>query len=70
MQGSGASDLASKEVGISDTPLKPKEELDKSFQMDMKVRCPCGNSLLTESMIRVSAPCCNLNSCAFLPWSV
>lgn len=70
MQGSGASDLASKEVGISDTTLKPKEEVDKSFQMDMKVRCPCGNSLLTESMIRCEDPRCQTwqhISCVIIP---
>ncbi|KAF2300519.1 hypothetical protein GH714_013914 [Hevea brasiliensis] len=29
-----------------------KGEMDESFQLDTKVRCPCGSSLLTESMIK------------------
>ena len=50
----GAMDLASKgQNGVDINNVKPKEEVDDSFQVDMKVRCPCGSSLPTESMIQV-----------------
>ena len=51
---SGASDLASKAQVSSDTSnLKVKGEPEASFQPEMKVRCVCGSSLETESMIQV-----------------
>lgn len=54
MQVHGATDLASKfQNGSDSSNLKPKEEIEDSFQLDMKVRCPCGSSLLTDSMIKV-----------------
>ena len=54
MQIPGATDLASISQSSSDiNPVKPKEEVKDSYQLDMKVRCPCGSSLLTESMIQV-----------------
>lgn len=54
MQVSGATDLASKGPSVSDTSnVKPKEEFDDPFQSDSKTRCPCGSSLLTDSMIKV-----------------
>ncbi|OVA18127.1 zinc finger protein [Macleaya cordata] len=53
MQISGATELASKGQSDSDVDNgKPKEEVDNSVQLDMKVRCPCGTSLPTESMIQ------------------
>ncbi|KAH9606372.1 hypothetical protein KSS87_017277 [Heliosperma pusillum] len=74
LQGCGATDLASKAQGTSDTShtttLKPKEEVDDTFNLDMKVRCPCGNSLLTESMIRCEDPRCQVwqhISCVIIP---
>lgn len=71
MQGSGATDLASKGPGTSDSgTLKPKTEVDDSFQLDMKVRCPCGNTLLTESMIRCEDSRCQIwqhISCVIIP---
>ena len=57
MQNSGATDLASKGRGgvldgtISATKLK--EEIEDVHPME-KVRCPCGNSLQADSMIKVS----------------
>lgn len=64
MQVHGATDLASKfQNGSDSSNLKPKEEIDDSFQLDMKVRCPCGSSLLTESMIKVIS-----SSCIGLQW--
>lgn len=51
---SGASDLASKAQVSSDTSnLKVKGEPEASFRPEMKVRCVCGSSLETESMIQV-----------------
>lgn len=65
MQGSGATDLASKAQCTSDSAtatitLKPKEEVDDSLHVDTKVRCPCGSSLLTESMIQCEEPRCQV----------
>lgn len=54
MQVSGASDLASKGQVSSDTNnLKVKGEPEDPFQPEMKVRCVCGSSLETDSMIQV-----------------
>lgn len=55
MQISGATtDLASKGQCISDcSNVKVKGEIDDPFHSDMKVRCLCGSSLETESMIKV-----------------
>lgn len=54
MQASGASDSPSKGQVSSDiSNVKAKEELEDSFQPDVKVRCICGSSLETESMIQV-----------------
>lgn len=55
MQVSGAPDLASKGQGVSDSSnVKVKGEVDEHFQSDTKVRCLCGNSLESESMIKVN----------------
>lgn len=67
MQGSGATELATKVQCTPDTAivagtLKPKEEVDDSVPMDMKIRCPCGSSLFTESMIKVCSSCFIVNS--------
>ncbi|KAL7199404.1 hypothetical protein ACSBR2_021643 [Camellia fascicularis] len=53
IQASGATDLASKGPGLSDSSnvVRLKEEIEDSYQMD-KIRCPCGNSLQTDSMIK------------------
>lgn len=54
MQVSGATDLASKGQGVSDSStVQVKGETDDSLQLDTKVRCLCGNALQTESMIKV-----------------
>ncbi|KAF8403052.1 hypothetical protein HHK36_011146 [Tetracentron sinense] len=61
MQVPGATDLATKGPSCSDiNPVKLKEEEDDSFQVEMKVRCPCGSSLHTESMIQCDDPRCNV----------
>ncbi|KAM7522316.1 hypothetical protein LguiA_012218 [Lonicera macranthoides] len=61
MQGSGAAnDLASKGQCVSDSSnVKLKEEIEDSYQMD-KTRCPCGNSLQTDSMIKCEDSRCNV----------
>ncbi|KAG8371354.1 hypothetical protein BUALT_Bualt13G0079000 [Buddleja alternifolia] len=52
--------LASKSQGISDsTNIKLKEEIVDSYQTD-KIRCLCGSTLPTESMIRCEDPRCNV----------
>ena len=33
--------------------VNPKKKSDDSAQLDVKVRCPCGNSMATGSMIKV-----------------
>ena len=54
MQVSGATELASKGQGVSDSGnVKIKGEINVPFQSDMKVRCPCGTSLETENIIKV-----------------
>lgn len=51
---SGATDLASKGQGVSNcSNSKLSGEMDEPFHSDTKVRCPCGTSLETESMIKV-----------------
>ncbi|KAE8727651.1 E3 SUMO-protein ligase SIZ1 [Hibiscus syriacus] len=53
MQVSGATELASKGQGVSDSSnVKIKGEANDSFQTDIKVRCPCGSSLETDNIIR------------------
>lgn len=53
MQISGVADVASKSQGFSDsTNVKSKEEIVDSYRMD-KIRCICGSSLPTDSMIKV-----------------
>lgn len=54
MQIPGATDLASKgHTDLDTNNMKLKEEVEDSFQLDMKVRCLCGSSLPNESMIQV-----------------
>ncbi|KAL5711385.1 SUMO ligase siz1 [Ranunculus cassubicifolius] len=71
MQSPGATDLAS--AGHSGSDInngKLKEEVVDSFQMDMKVRCPCGNSLPTESMVQCEDHRCRVwqhISCVMIP---
>ncbi|KAL1197280.1 E3 SUMO-protein ligase SIZ1 [Cardamine amara subsp. amara] len=61
MQSSGASDLASKGQVSSDiSNVKVQGELEDSFQPDIKVRCICGSSLATESMIQCEDPRCHV----------
>ncbi|XP_038694829.1 E3 SUMO-protein ligase SIZ1-like isoform X1 [Tripterygium wilfordii] len=61
MQVSGATDLASKSQGASDSSnVKVKGEVDDPYQSDTKVRCPCGSSLETESMIKCEDPRCHV----------
>lgn len=54
MQDSGATDLASKGRGVSDSSIsmKLKEEIEDTHQVE-KVRCPCGSSLKADSTIKV-----------------
>lgn len=55
MQSSGESDLVSKGQVSSDiSNVKFKGELEDRTQPDIKVRCICGSSLETKSMIQVS----------------
>ncbi|XP_042397995.1 E3 SUMO-protein ligase SIZ1-like [Zingiber officinale] len=58
MQIPGTTDLASRKLSGSEfSHAKPKEEFD-SYKPEIKVRCPCGKSLITESMIQ-----CEDNRC-------
>ncbi|XP_057479903.1 E3 SUMO-protein ligase SIZ1-like isoform X2 [Actinidia eriantha] len=60
MQVSGATELASKGQGASDSSnVRPKEEIEDSFQVD-KIRCLCGSSLQTDSMIKCEDPSCHV----------
>lgn len=40
--------------------LKPEEEVETSIYSDMKICCPCGSSLPTESMIQCVDPTCRV----------
>ncbi|KAI4322237.1 hypothetical protein L6164_021948 [Bauhinia variegata] len=61
MQISGATDLASKGQGASDSSnVKIKGEIDDSFQSDMKIRCLCGSSLETEPLIKCEDTRCHV----------
>nr|KYP49126.1 E3 SUMO-protein ligase SIZ1 [Cajanus cajan] len=62
MQISGATDLASKGQGASDSSsvkvkgefdVKVKGEFDDSFQPDAKIRCLCGSRLEIEDLVKV-----------------
>ncbi|XP_038894174.1 E3 SUMO-protein ligase SIZ1 isoform X1 [Benincasa hispida] len=68
---SGATDLASKGQGVSDSSnVQVKGETDDSLQLDTKVRCLCGNGLQTESMIKCEDPRCQVwqhISCVIVP---
>lgn len=53
MQVSGSAELASKSEAVSDNSnVKHKEEIEDSYQME-KIRCLCGSTLPTDSMIKV-----------------
>ncbi|KAI4385501.1 hypothetical protein MLD38_003520 [Melastoma candidum] len=61
MQVTGATDLASIGPGSSDcSNVKVKGEYDDPFHSETKVRCPCGTTLETDSMIRCEDPRCNV----------
>ncbi|GER51093.1 DNA-binding protein with MIZ/SP-RING zinc finger, partial [Striga asiatica] len=60
MQFSGAADLASITQAISDSAsAKHKEEAEDSYPME-KIRCVCGSTLATDSMIKCEDPRCNI----------
>ncbi|KAJ1381705.1 Zinc finger, PHD-type [Sesbania bispinosa] len=73
MQISGATDLASKGQGASDSSnVKVKGEIDDSFQSDpkIKIRCLCGSSLETEDLVKCDDPRCQMwqhISCVIIP---
>ncbi|XP_022752449.1 E3 SUMO-protein ligase SIZ1-like [Durio zibethinus] len=61
MQVSGATELASKGQGVSDSSnVKIKGEIDDSFQSDIKVCCPCGSPLETENIVKCEDPRCQV----------
>ncbi|KAL8140473.1 hypothetical protein V2J09_006494 [Rumex salicifolius] len=68
MQMAGATDLASSPQNI--TPAKSVEDFDDSPSTEMKIRCLCGSSLPTESMIQCEDPKCQIwqhFSCVIIP---
>ncbi|CAA6654791.1 unnamed protein product [Spirodela intermedia] len=70
MQVPGSTDSASRSQSGSDLNyVKPKEELDDS-KLDIKIRCLCGSSLASESMIKCEDPRCHVwqhISCVIIP---
>ncbi|KAK4408924.1 E3 SUMO-protein ligase SIZ1, partial [Sesamum angolense] len=70
MQVSGAADLASKSQAVSDSAnIKCKEEAEDCYQME-KIRCICGSTLPTDSMIKCEDPRCNVwqhMACVLIP---
>ncbi|KAJ0979333.1 hypothetical protein J5N97_014807 [Dioscorea zingiberensis] len=70
MQSPGATDLATRSNSGSDFDVKPNVEMDDSHQVEMKVRCPCGDSLITETMIQCEDPQCHVwqhTGCVIIP---
>ncbi|GAB4850791.1 SUMO ligase siz1, variant 2 [Ancistrocladus abbreviatus] len=71
MQVPATPDLATKAPVASDSgTLKPKEEFDDTYQVEMKIRCLCGSSLSTETMIKCEDPSCQVwqhISCVIIP---
>ncbi|KAJ8476750.1 hypothetical protein OPV22_020477 [Ensete ventricosum] len=59
MQIPGAADLASKSYSCTEfNHMKPKEV--DSYKSEMKIRCPCGKSSNSESMIQCEDPRCQV----------
>ncbi|GAB4836488.1 hypothetical protein Ancab_001399 [Ancistrocladus abbreviatus] len=57
----GVSDLAVKKQSSSDTSKgQLKEDTEGSFHRDVKIRCPCGGTLMTESLIQCEDPDCKV----------
>ncbi|XP_026433698.1 E3 SUMO-protein ligase SIZ1-like [Papaver somniferum] len=71
MQASRATDLASKgQSDLSFDAAKFKDQVVDSRKIDIKVQCPCGSSLQTESMIQCEDPRCQVwqhIGCVILP---
>ncbi|KAJ8751353.1 hypothetical protein K2173_016547 [Erythroxylum novogranatense] len=71
MQVSGATDLASKEQNVVDgSSIKIKGEIEVPFSSDLKVCCPCGSPLETDSMIKCEDPRCQVRQhvdCVIIP---
>ncbi|KAG0498917.1 hypothetical protein HPP92_003608 [Vanilla planifolia] len=71
IQGSGATLLASRSMISSDFNfVKPKAEVGDACQLALKVRCPCGSSLVTDSMIKCEDGKCQVwqhLGCVMLP---
>ncbi|KAB2050370.1 hypothetical protein ES319_A13G241400v1 [Gossypium barbadense] len=71
MQVSGATELASKGQGVSDSSnVKIKGEVEDTFQPDVKVRCPCGSSSESDDIIRCKDPTCQVRQhigCVIIP---
>ncbi|KAK9058574.1 hypothetical protein SSX86_023416 [Deinandra increscens subsp. villosa] len=71
LQDSGATELAPKGRGVSDSNnnTKHKEEIEVPLQVE-KVRCPCGSSLKVDSTIKCEDPRCNVwqhIACVIIP---
>ncbi|KAF5783509.1 putative chromatin regulator PHD family [Helianthus annuus] len=70
LQDSGATELASKGHGVSDSNnTKHKAEIEVPHRVE-KVRCPCGSSLKTDSTIECEDPRCNVwqhITCVIIP---
>ncbi|KAL5831197.1 hypothetical protein ACOSQ4_016551 [Xanthoceras sorbifolium] len=71
LQVSVATDLASKGQSVPNSSnVNVKGEMDDYLQSDNKVRCVCGSSLETESMIKCEDPRCPVwqhMSCVIIP---
>ncbi|XP_038980897.1 E3 SUMO-protein ligase SIZ1-like isoform X2 [Phoenix dactylifera] len=66
----GATDLAPRNQSGSVNNVEPKKEVNDHPKLDMKVRCPCSNSLLMESMIKCEESRCQVwqhLNCVIIP---
>ncbi|KAF7823429.1 E3 SUMO-protein ligase SIZ1-like isoform X1 [Senna tora] len=71
MQISGATELATKGQGVSDSSnVKIKGEIDDSLQSGLKIRCLCGSSLETDDVIKCEDTRCHVwqhMNCVIIP---
>ncbi|CAM9003619.1 unnamed protein product [Rhodiola kirilowii] len=70
MQATGATDLAKGHIPTENSSLREKEQIADPYESEFRVRCFCGSSLSTGSMIKCEDPKCNVwqhAGCAIIP---
>ncbi|KAF5467150.1 hypothetical protein F2P56_017007 [Juglans regia] len=71
IQNMESADLPTKgQIALETISLKPEGEFENSINSDVKICCPCGSSLPTESMIQCVDPSCQVQQhigCVIVP---